>query len=123
MRAFNHIARVNNFCTQRQSRRLQSDDLFSLGHAIWIFLGDFSFEFLISFDKIAEENVPVIPTVQGACEILGFDPLYVANEGKLVAICSADSAEALQVLRLSLRQLRPFPSPLRHVAWPRFPPF
>jgi len=33
--------------------------------------------------------------VKGACEILGLDPLYVANEGKLVAIVSADLAEAL----------------------------
>ena len=33
--------------------------------------------------------------VKGACEILGLDPLYVANEGKLVAIVSADLAEPL----------------------------
>ena len=35
--------------------------------------------------------------VKGACEILGLDPLYVANEGKLVAIVSADLAEPLVV--------------------------
>ena len=33
--------------------------------------------------------------MKGACEILGLDPLYVANEGKLVAIVSADTAEPL----------------------------
>jgi hydrogenase expression/formation protein HypE len=33
--------------------------------------------------------------VRGACEILGLDPLYVANEGKLVAVVSADLAQAL----------------------------
>ena len=33
--------------------------------------------------------------VKGACEILGLDPLYVANEGKLVAIVSAEIAEPL----------------------------
>jgi len=33
--------------------------------------------------------------VQGACEMLGLDPLYVANEGKLVAIVEAGAAEAV----------------------------
>ena len=35
------------------------------------------------------------PEVAAACELLGLDPLYVANEGKLVAICPADEAERL----------------------------
>ena len=35
---------------------------------------------------IDERQIPVRETVQGACEILGLDPLYVANEGKLLAI-------------------------------------
>ena len=34
-------------------------------------------------------------SVKGACEILGLDPLYVANEGKLVAVVAADSAEKI----------------------------
>ena len=34
------------------------------------------------------------PEVAGACEILGIDPLYVANEGRLVAIVAAEAAEA-----------------------------
>ncbi|NOZ73878.1 MAG: hydrogenase expression/formation protein HypE [FCB group bacterium] len=39
--------------------------------------------------------VPVKPDVQGACEILGIDPLYVANEGKLVAVVPQTDAEAV----------------------------
>ena len=43
--------------------------------------------------KIDEEAIPVQDAVQAACELLGFDPLYVANEGKLVAIVPAADAE------------------------------
>jgi len=39
------------------------------------------------------EAVPVAPEVHGACEILGIDPLYVANEGKLVTVVPPDFAE------------------------------
>jgi hydrogenase expression/formation protein HypE len=42
---------------------------------------------------IKEELVPVREEVKGACELLGFDPLYVANEGKLVAVVKNGSAE------------------------------
>jgi hydrogenase expression/formation protein HypE len=45
---------------------------------------------------IRESAIPVRPEVQGACEILGLDPLYVANEGKLLAI--VPSSDAKQVL-------------------------
>ncbi len=49
---------------------------------------------------IAEERVPMRPEVIGAGEILGIDPLYVANEGKLVAFVAADAADAaLDALR------------------------
>ncbi|PPD30473.1 MAG: hydrogenase expression/formation protein HypE [Methylomonas sp.] len=44
---------------------------------------------------IDEASIPVKAEVKAACEILGLDPLYVANEGKLVCICSADAAEQL----------------------------
>jgi hydrogenase expression/formation protein HypE len=44
---------------------------------------------------IAEKAIPVSPQVAAACEFLGLDPLYVANEGKLVAICAADDASRL----------------------------
>ncbi len=42
-----------------------------------------------------EAAIPVRSAVQAACEMLGFDPLYVANEGKLVAAVTADEAEAV----------------------------
>jgi hydrogenase expression/formation protein HypE len=42
-----------------------------------------------------EAAVPVRPAVMAACEMLGMDPLYVANEGKLVAVVPADQAEAV----------------------------
>ncbi|MCL2728858.1 MAG: hydrogenase expression/formation protein HypE [Actinomycetia bacterium] len=41
-----------------------------------------------------EESLPVTPLVQGACDMLGIDPIYVANEGKFAAIVPADEAEA-----------------------------
>lgn len=44
---------------------------------------------------IEEEKIPVRDEVLAACEMLGFDPLYVANEGKLVAFVSPDDAEAV----------------------------
>jgi hydrogenase expression/formation protein HypE len=47
-----------------------------------------------------EAGVPVRPEVVGACEILGIDPLYVANEGKLVAVVAPEAEEpALAALR------------------------
>jgi hydrogenase expression/formation protein HypE len=42
-----------------------------------------------------EAAIPVAPQVDAACEFLGLDPLYVANEGKLVAICAPEDADAL----------------------------
>jgi hydrogenase expression/formation protein HypE len=41
---------------------------------------------------IQEERIPIDEAVSGACEILGFDPLYVANEGKLLAFVSSEDA-------------------------------
>ncbi|MBA3366728.1 MAG: hypothetical protein H0U03_13265, partial [Actinobacteria bacterium] len=41
-----------------------------------------------------EASVPVAPEVVGAAEILGIDPLYVANEGKLVAVVAPESTDA-----------------------------
>ena len=43
---------------------------------------------------LEETAVPVRPEVAAACELLGIDPLYVANEGKLVAIVAPDEADA-----------------------------
>jgi len=43
--------------------------------------------------RIEEAKIPVHDGVRAACELLGFDPVYVANEGKLVAIVAAQDAE------------------------------
>jgi hydrogenase expression/formation protein HypE len=49
---------------------------------------------------IDESAIPIEEDVQGACEILGFDPLYLANEGRFVVFLPASrAAEALEVLR------------------------
>lgn len=44
---------------------------------------------------IVEERIPVPDEVRGACEILGLDPLYVANEGNLLACVAAEDCEAV----------------------------
>lgn len=44
---------------------------------------------------IEEERIPVKPEVRGACEMLGLDPLYVANEGKLIAIVPQEDLEKI----------------------------
>jgi hydrogenase expression/formation protein HypE len=50
--------------------------------------------------KLRESDIPVRETVKGACEILGLDPLYVANEGKLVAIVAPEGApQVLDAMR------------------------
>lgn len=43
--------------------------------------------------RIEEATLPVRPAVAGVCELLGFDPLYVANEGKLLAFAPAAQAD------------------------------
>ncbi|OJZ67348.1 hydrogenase expression/formation protein HypE [Mycobacterium paraffinicum] len=43
---------------------------------------------------LEEERLPVRPMVNGACELLGIDPLYVANEGKFVAVVAPEEADA-----------------------------
>lgn len=49
---------------------------------------------------LREAAIPVKDEVRGACELLGLDPLYVANEGKLIAICpGADAERLLAVMR------------------------
>lgn len=44
--------------------------------------------------EIDETSLPLRDEVRGVCEILGLDPLYLANEGRLVLFCPADQAEA-----------------------------
>jgi hydrogenase expression/formation protein HypE len=43
--------------------------------------------------ELAEEAIPVKPEVQGMCEVLGLDPLYLANEGKLLAVVPLSAAD------------------------------
>ncbi|MCA9734876.1 MAG: hydrogenase expression/formation protein HypE [Deferribacteres bacterium] len=45
--------------------------------------------------RLDEQRIPVTPAVAGACEMLGIDPLHVANEGKLVAIVAREKAESV----------------------------
>src|SRR5512135_1418210 len=45
--------------------------------------------------EINEQTLPVKPAVRAACEMLGFDPLYVANEGKLVAFVKESDADKI----------------------------
>jgi hydrogenase expression/formation protein HypE len=45
--------------------------------------------------QLFEEAIPVRPEVRGACELLGIDPLYIANEGKVLVIAAADHAAQL----------------------------
>jgi hydrogenase expression/formation protein HypE len=52
---------------------------------------------------LQEAAIPVLPQVAGACEMLGLDPLYIANEGKLVAILAPEAADAV------LRAMRDHP--------------
>ena len=50
--------------------------------------------------ELMETSIPVVPPVAGACELLGLDPLYVANEGRLVAFVPAEAADqAMQIMR------------------------
>lgn len=44
---------------------------------------------------LREEAIPVRQEVEAACELLGLDPLYVANEGKLICICAPEHADEL----------------------------
>ncbi len=52
---------------------------------------------------VSEDDIPVRPEVRGACELLGIDPMYVACEGRLVAVVPGDRADA------AVRALRAHP--------------
>ncbi len=50
--------------------------------------------------EIDEKNIPVREDVQGACEILGLDPLYVANEGRFIAfVTPSDADKTLEIMK------------------------
>lgn len=57
-------------------------------------LNEFAHQSQVGF-MIDECTIPIRDEVKSACELLGLDPLYIANEGKLVAICAAQDAKAL----------------------------
>lgn len=44
---------------------------------------------------VKEASIPVHPTVAGACEMLGMDPWYMANEGKMVVVADEEQAPAI----------------------------
>lgn len=49
---------------------------------------------------LEESSIPLDETVQGACELLGLDPLHVANEGRFIAFVAPHDAErALEIMR------------------------
>ncbi|OGQ46353.1 MAG: hypothetical protein A2W63_03185 [Deltaproteobacteria bacterium RIFCSPLOWO2_02_44_9] len=43
--------------------------------------------------EIAEDSIPVADEIKGICSILGLDPLYIANEGKVIVIAARDDAD------------------------------
>jgi len=52
--------------------------------------------------RLEEQSIPVLPDVRTACELLGFDPLYLANEGKLIVILPEENTEkALNIIKSS----------------------
>ncbi|MCP4659852.1 MAG: hydrogenase expression/formation protein HypE [bacterium] len=57
-------------------------------------LGEIAAQARVGF-RLEERKIPVWEEVRGACEILGFDPLYVANEGKCLAIVASEAADAV----------------------------
>ncbi|MFN2136394.1 MAG: hydrogenase expression/formation protein HypE [Candidatus Promineifilaceae bacterium] len=52
---------------------------------------------------LQEQTIPVRPAVQAACEMLGFDPLYIANEGRLLGIVGREDAQAVLAAMRSTR--------------------
>lgn len=55
---------------------------------------------------VNQSDIPVSPVVSGACDMLGLDPLYMANEGKMVLLASEDTAAAIVQDLRSLQQAR-----------------
>ena len=45
--------------------------------------------------EVEEKLLPIRPEVAGACDMLGFDPLYVPNEGRLIIFCAEEAAGSL----------------------------
>lgn len=52
---------------------------------------------------IDEKRIPILPEVKGVCELLGFDPLHIANEGKLIAfVKDRDASKILRAMRKNI---------------------
>lgn len=50
--------------------------------------------------EIEEDNIPINENVKGLCEVFGFDPLYVANEGKvIIVVAEKDADKAIEIMR------------------------
>ena len=62
---------------------------------------------------VDERSVPVKPVVSGAAELLGIDPMYVANEGKLVAFVAPEHADAALSALRSVEAARTRPTSAR----------
>jgi hydrogenase expression/formation protein HypE len=71
--------------------------------------------------ELVETAVPVGPASRAACELLGLDPLYVANEGKLVAIVATEAVDAA-VAALRRHPLGTGAAPIGVITQPRTPP-
>lgn len=54
--------------------------------------------------ELKEEDLPIRPTVRAACEMLGLEPLYLANEGKMLLVVSGDKAEQALAVMQSTRE-------------------
>ncbi|NLE36824.1 MAG: hydrogenase expression/formation protein HypE [Pirellulaceae bacterium] len=58
--------------------------------------------------ELDETSIPIIPPVAGACELLGLDPLYVANEGRLVAFVPVEAAQrTLEIMQAHPAAIQP----------------
>lgn len=57
-------------------------------------INEFALDAQVGF-RLLEGSIPVRPAVQGLCELLGLDPLYLANEGKLVVVVPPDAVETV----------------------------
>ena len=126
-----HIANHGiTIMSQREGLEFESDilsDTRSLHHNVWTVLEEFGHAIKIMRDptrggvatvlnelardaqlgiKIAEEHLPVIPQVTGACELLGLDPLYVANEGLFVAVVDSSIKDAFVKTLRSMPETR-----------------
>ena len=64
--------------------------------------------------RVNEEHVPISPEVDAVCEILGFDPLYLASEGRVVAVVAADQADQAMTL-LERSGAAPRPTLIGHI--------